>query len=190
MARGLDDPVKRQVAENATGGAVRLRDISGVGDQTVRQLRSKGFRNVQDVKSASIEELTRVPGIGDAKAKQIIRSAGGDPRANKKSSSGSVSAAGIRVPKGDFKAEIGDFDSAEARHESDHFRSENSRRMDERKRAPITTDKEKWQNNPGEFDFPGVDTPTSEPDVKKKDVPFIGPDDLTSDGQEEADGWF
>jgi len=190
MPPGLNDSLTRQVAENAVGGAVRLQDLPGVGEKTIRDLRSNGFRNIQDVKNATVQDLMRVPGIGEKTATDMIRSAGGDPRGNARSSTGSVSAAGIMMPVGDFKVEAGDQDRAEAR-DTRHERSDHARRMDQHNRAPVTTDVDEWRNNKDRLDFPGVDTPTDQPDLKRKDRPFVDyEDDLTSDGQDEWEGLF
>jgi hypothetical protein len=43
-------------------------------------------------------------------------------------------------------------------------------KTDERKRAPVTTDYEKWKGAPSVWDFPGVDTPTQQPDLLPKDL--------------------
>lgn len=53
------------------------------------------------------------------------------------------------------------FAAASAVHRS---RSPRSRRVDERKDAPITTDLDQWAAAPSRFDYPGVDTPTGSSD--------------------------
>jgi len=40
-------------------------------------------------------------------------------------------------------------------------RSERARDVDNQRRAKITTNEEKWLENPDRFDFPGIDTPTA-----------------------------
>lgn len=189
MGPGLNDDLTRQVAENAVGGAIRVRDLSGVGDKTAKSLRRKGFRNVQDIKSATPSELQRVPGVGESTANQMIRDAGGNPRDNRSSSTGSVSAAGIKSPVGDFKVGLGDQDKADARFSSSLNRgigrSQEAAQADKGKRAPITTDIDEWKANKGELDFPGVDTPSEQPSVMEQDRRFISPDDLVSDVEDE-----
>jgi hypothetical protein len=38
-------------------------------------------------------------------------------------------------------------------------RSPRARRVDDRRKAPITTDLDQWASNPNRWDYPGVDTP-------------------------------
>jgi len=186
---GLNDDLTRKVAENAVGGAVRVEDIEGVGPKTRRQLRNKGFRDVQDIKSASPSELKRVPGVGEQTAKKMIKSAGGDARSNSRSSTGSVSAAGIRSPVGDFKVELGDKDKADASFGSSLSRgigrSQEAAQADKGKRAPVTTDFDEWDDNKGTLDFPGVDTPSEDPEFMEMDRRFNSGDDLISDAEDE-----
>jgi len=184
MPTGLDDELTRKAAEKATGGgALRLQDISGVGGKTISNLRKKGFRSTNDIKSATPDELTDVAGVGETTAKKMIREAGGDPRQNQRSSSGSVSAAGIRVPVGEFRVEISDKDKADARFESSRTRgigrSQEAAAADAGKRAPVTTDFDRWNANKGSLDFPGVDTPTEDPEVQRKDRRTVDADETT-----------
>lgn len=48
-----------------------------------------------------------------------------------------------------------DFETLQERHEQ---RSERAQDLDEQKHAPTTRDPLKWAQNPGKFDFPGIDT--------------------------------
>jgi len=48
-----------------------------------------------------------------------------------------------------------DFDRLQDAHES---RSSRAQTLDEKKSAPVTRDPFEWQDNPAQFDFPGVDT--------------------------------
>jgi len=50
-------------------------------------------------------------------------------------------------------AEIGE--TLQRVHES---RPEIDQRIDEQRDAKLTTDPEKWANNPDEYDYPGIDT--------------------------------
>jgi len=85
-----------------------------------------------------------------------------------------VSAAGIKLPQGEFVTEVSDQDKAEAKFSTSRNRgigrSQNAAIADKNKRAPVTTDFERWKSNKGELDFPGVDTPTESPDVRPKDL--------------------
>jgi len=104
----------------------------------------------------------------------VIKGAGGNPDRKPRSTTGSVSAAGIRVPVGEFRPEIGDNENAKARFETSLNRgigrSQNAAIADKSKRAPVTTDLDRWKENKGELDFPGVDTPSDDPQVLPKDL--------------------
>ncbi|MCQ4334595.1 helix-hairpin-helix domain-containing protein [Natronomonas sp. F2-12] len=182
----MRDNLRRQAAEQQIGGKTRLRDFEGVGDTTLREMRSKGFRNLEDVQSATVNELAEVDGIGQTKAERIKEQA---PRDTSRSrTSGSVSAAGIRSPVGDFRVGLGDKDRVDARHTT-RTRGDNAVRTDNRRRAPITTDEDKWKENPGRFDYPGVDTPTDDPQLKRMDIRRgdVERDDLTRRGKNFLD---
>jgi long-chain acyl-CoA synthetase len=80
---GVDD------AEAAEGGADaevtsgdghpgEIEDISGVGPSKGKTLRAAGFESIEDVRTASHEELAAVDGIGDALAEQIKLDVEGD----------------------------------------------------------------------------------------------------------------
>jgi len=191
---GLNDDLNRAVAEDFVGGAVRVEDIDGVGRKKQQKLRRKGFRNVTDIKEANPGDLTEISGIGESTATKMIRSAGGDPLENKRkdrTSSGSVSAAGIRMPVGDFKVGVTGQGNVEARFDSSLNRgvgrSQEAAQADKGKRAPITTDADEWKANKGRLDYPGVDTPSDSPEVMEQDRRFISPDDLIPD---VADDFF
>ena len=78
------------------------------------------------------------------------------------------------VTVGEFTPTRGAQDKAEGRFSSSlnrgRGRSQNAAIADKSKRAPVTTDFDRWKNNKGELDFPGVDTPTESPDVRPKDL--------------------
>jgi len=183
---------RRMAAERAVGGKTRLADFEGVGRETLSNLRGKGFRGLGDIQDATTDELSQVEGIGEKRARSLKQQAPKDTSRSR--NTGSVSAAGIRVPKGDFKVGIGDFDNAEARFDSSANRgigrSQEAAAADKGKRAPVTTDFDEWKANKGTLDFPGVDTPTSEPDFMREDATFVERDDLTSEGQDEWDSLF
>jgi hypothetical protein len=66
-------------------------------------------------------------------------------------------------------------------------RSERARDVDNQRRAEITTNEEKWLENPDRFDFPGIDTPTA------NDNQYGADDVLTVDESEEKSQpvpWF
>jgi hypothetical protein len=45
-----------------------------------------------------------------------------------------------------------------------------SRGVDAEERAPVTTNAQKWAENKSQFDFPGIDTPSENPDLLPKDL--------------------
>lgn len=94
---------------------------------------------------------------------------------------------------GDFVVDKeSDLNTARAAHRG---RSEKAIRMDKRRRAAITTDHQTYAQNPGRFDYPGVDTPSREPDVLPKDYKYGGKpetrefEDETNDSSSERSGF-
>jgi len=51
---------------------VDLSEIKGVGAKTAMLLKESGFDSVEKIASTKVEELTKVPGIGDTTAEQMI----------------------------------------------------------------------------------------------------------------------
>lgn len=154
----------------AGGNAMRFQDVSGIGSKTAKKIRQvRGVNNPSDVADMSADELSDKAKISRLRASKAIKAGGGNPNISKRSkNTGSVSAAGIKTRQGDFMVGFGDLDTARARNDA-RSRSKEAVRVDEQRRAPITTDVDTWKENPGEFDFPGVDTPTQEPKVLPKD---------------------
>lgn len=169
MARNsITDEMFGQMADK--GEAYRFQDIDGIGPATKERLTDvRGVRAPADVTDYAAPELADEAGISESRAETVIRGAGGNPEFNTSSSPGSVSAAGIRFGVGDFRVPSAGPDKAKARHER---RSEDAQRVDERRRAPITTDPDQWKENPGKFDYPGVDTPSENPGLQFKDLPY------------------
>lgn len=64
-------------------------------------------------------------------------------------------------------------------------RTETERAADDARRAPVTTNYQRWQSNPGGLDFPGVDTPTASPDVLPKDLKQSKKPDLSARARNE-----
>jgi len=152
------------------GNAFRFIDVDGIGDATASKIKSiRGVNSPDDVADMSADELADKANISKSRASKGIKAGGGNPAVSKtRENTGSVSAAGIRSRQGDFWADFTDMDKARAKNDA-MSRSEEAVRTDERRRAPITTDLEQWKESPGAFDFPGVDTPTQEPNVLPKD---------------------
>jgi len=152
------------------GNAFRLTDVDGIGPATAEKITSiRGVNNLSDIQDMSADELSDKAGISYSRAEKAINGAGGNPNISKVSNNtGSVSAAGIQTRQGEFMVEIGDLDKARARN-GRPTRTNDAVKADERQRAPITTDLEKWKDNKAKFDFPGVDTPTQKPKVLPKD---------------------
>ena len=170
----LEDDLRQAVGERQ-GTAIRFTDIDGIGQKTAQRIKQSGrIRSPSDISDKTAEELAEQAGISESRARMAIEGAGGDPDRRPRSNTGSVSAAGIRVPTGEFKTEIGDKDNASARFQSSLNRgigrSQEAAAADKGKRAPVTTDYERWKKNKGELDFPGVDTPTDDPKVRPKDL--------------------
>jgi hypothetical protein len=65
--------------------------------------------------------------------------------------------------------------------------SREAKQVDSRRRAPVTTDADTYSRNPGELDFPGVDTPSKDPKTLPKDYKKGGrPDTTDPDEQSQA----
>jgi len=69
---------------------------------------------------------------------------------------------------------IGDFrvasTSLESVTEFQEERNMRSKAADKERRAPVTTDVRTWYENPDEYDYPGVDTPSESPQLLPKDL--------------------
>jgi N utilization substance protein A len=55
--------------------AVSLEELSGVGEKILAGLKEAGFKTIEDILKASIEDLTQVKGIGEKKAEKLIQQA-------------------------------------------------------------------------------------------------------------------
>jgi len=170
-----EQQIRNEQFKQVTGSAPNFRAIDGVGDKTAKKVRGViGIDSPSDAADKTADELANEAGISESRAAKVIRGGGGDPNRSPRSRTGSVSAAGIKVPTGDFKTEIGDKDRADARFSSSLNRgigrSPEAARADKAKRAPVTTDFDRWKNNKSGLDYPGIDTPSSEPKVLPKDL--------------------
>jgi hypothetical protein len=158
----------------AEGGnkAYRFEDIDGIGPKTANKIKSvRGVNAPTDVADMSADELSDKAGISHSRATKAIKAGGGNPNQSKQNSSSlsNISTAGMTRPQGDFQVPVNEIDKARAKNDT-MTRSEEAIKQDDRKRAPVTTDLNKWANNKAKFDYPGVDTPTQEPNLLPKDV--------------------
>jgi len=72
-----------------------------------------------------------------------------------------------------------------AKEYNQNERSATERAADKAKRAPVTTDYQRWESDPAGLDFPGVDTPTGSPDVLPKDLKQRQKPDLSARARNE-----
>ncbi|WP_192498416.1 gas vesicle protein GvpO [Halorussus halophilus] len=56
---------------DAEDGYDELEDVPGVGPETAEALRAAGFESVEDLRTASVEELTDADGVGEARASEL-----------------------------------------------------------------------------------------------------------------------
>lgn len=184
---GLGDAYKKK-----TGQVLKLEDIDGVGPTLAKRIRgATGTRNPKEVAEYSPGQLAdMVTGVSRQMAAKIIRRGGGSAHTSKRSGGSNVlntqtTAAMRTMGVGDFRVDLRDQDSAEAKHD---FRSQTARRTDRNERAPITTDLDKWKENKAKYDYPGVDTPTEEPGVLPKDFERGGPFETSEQASETGGG--
>jgi len=175
-----EQDIRNELFKQQTGSAPNFRAIDGVGPKTAEKVKGTiidGQGRVQaptDVQDLTDDELADKAGISKNRARKVIKGAGGNPDRKPRSTTGSVSAAGIKMPQGEFVTEVSDQDKAEAKVSTSLNRgigrSQEAAAADKGKRAPVTTDYERWKKNKGELDFPGADTPTDDPQVLPKDL--------------------
>lgn len=170
----IQDDLRQAVGERQ-GSAIRFTDIDGIGQKTAQSIKQSGrIRSPSDISDKTADELAEQAGISESRARKAIKGAGGDPDRTPRSTTGSVSAAGIKMPQGEFVTEVSDQDKAEAKVSTSLNRgigrSQEAAAADKGKRAPVTTDYERWKKKKGELDFPGADTPTDDPQVLPKDL--------------------
>jgi len=100
-----------------------------------------------------------------------------------------VSEIGGMLPVGMSMRTIGDFevedDEYEEAQEEFAQQSPEARRVDNRRRAPITTNEDVYAQAPGRYDYPGVDTPTQDPKALPKD--YKAGDPRTTEVNEESE---
>ncbi|MFA5275795.1 MAG: transcription termination factor NusA [Candidatus Omnitrophota bacterium] len=52
-----------------------LPELPGIGEKTLESLKEAGYKNVDDILNATVEDLTKIKGIGEKKAEKIIAEA-------------------------------------------------------------------------------------------------------------------
>jgi N utilization substance protein A len=65
----------RKEKEEEKKKTVPLEDLSGVGEKTLGLLKESGFKTVADIAKADINKLTKIRGIGEKKAQNLIEQA-------------------------------------------------------------------------------------------------------------------
>jgi len=190
----FEDTIRQEQIKQQTGSYARFTDIDGIGPATAEKIKNADY-NIQapkDVADMSADELADKAGISRSRAKNAIKGGGGNPAVSKREQTGSVSAAGIPLRQGDFMVSAGDIDKARARNDA-MSRSEQAVREDDRQRAPVTTDYDRWKANMSGLDFPGVDTPTQDPYLQEKDVtqkPGNRPDTADFETRDQQDAEY
>jgi len=88
---------------------------------------------------------------------------------------------------GDFVVNRNDQQKAFDQHQD---RSERAKDVDNQRRATLTTEFELWSENPGRYDFPGIDTPSRKPRVQEDDKPFVALPDFRREVDEDEEDEF
>jgi len=66
---------KPKAKKKAKKAKVEITELSGVGEKTLEILKEAGFKTLADIADASVEDLTKVKGIGEKKAEKLIAEA-------------------------------------------------------------------------------------------------------------------
>lgn len=117
-----------------------------------------------------------------------VESAAGTEDAVEPAKEGFVNYVSQTIGLGGGMRTIGEFEVEEDEYEEaqEEFaqQSPEAKQVDRRRRAPITTNEDVYAQAPGRYDFPGVDTPSSDPQVKQKDSKTVDAEDTTLDSRE------
>lgn len=70
-AAAVVEKEKEEKIEKEEKEIVSLEQLSGVGEKTLQHLFEAGFKTIEDILQAKIENLTKIKGIGEKKAKKI-----------------------------------------------------------------------------------------------------------------------
>lgn len=162
----LDPGDRVTVVENNKSG----RDDVLTEDVEVTDVSRGGFAGEPEFEFEGVSDSKRVYNIGD----QILDATEGGPRDRTAYRRQQTDTTAV----GEFAPLETELQKAIDEHEA---RPQISQRRDEGRRARVTTDFNKWRTDMDSFDFPGVDTPSGNPDAQKKDRPFVDEDSLLGD---------
>jgi len=180
-----------------------ITEVPYIGEKSAEEFRRKIRRNRPTAKIGTvptINDVSRNKGVADVffnvRQKENLRDEGArvsfTTEEKQKRNRQSTSTTTERDPSstnnvGDFRVLNADRREAFEFHQD---RSETAQEVDENRRAPITTDVEKWKSDPNGFDFPGIDTPRRKPRREEKDRNSVDPSMLLrpfDDGDDDED---
>jgi len=137
------DENRRILQQREGGGARGGRDRQSDAEVSKRLASAHNERQANELDRAKDFALLET----DSEAQGFLREQG---------SVGDVFDVGFdRTDDGRLQGHGEDFDRLEERHES---RSSRAQTMDEKRSAKTTRDPVQWANNPGKYDYPGIDT--------------------------------
>jgi predicted flap endonuclease-1-like 5' DNA nuclease len=183
VGRARAEDIQDAAATATRSDFEELEDINGVGDTTARKLKDAGIRDSHELRGKRQSTLAAIDGIGPKRAARIradveyeAPAGATDTGYNVQTESGadvfretretslapfndSIKTAedddGVKPIAGNVGVRGPDRREAIARHAE---RTEEARQADESFNAPIMLDVDTWAQNPGKYDYPGVDT--------------------------------
>ncbi|MGD0336620.1 MAG: transcription termination factor NusA [Candidatus Omnitrophota bacterium] len=75
-AAPAEEKVEKETKKKKKEKAPFLKELSGIGEKTLDNLKAAGISNIEDILKAGVEGLTKVKGIGQKKAESLIEQAG------------------------------------------------------------------------------------------------------------------
>jgi len=176
-----------------------ITDVPYIGETTAFQLRKAVPRNKCGTKLTA-GKASRLPNDVlqvklDKRQRKELAKAVGEPETKfltreEKSEIASQQQSGRTDPgetirRGDFKVNRETYKEGREMHNE---RSAEAQRVDEQRRARVTTDFSQWANNMDSFDYPGIDTPNRrKPRRKDKDRGFVDSNALLRPFEDEPD---